>query len=112
MKRMIWPVRALGWWAMCLGLATAAWGVILPVFPGLVRRVVGEAGMSVLPIRIPLGLGSVVVEVLLAVAAFAVGVLALRRGERSWTVLVAFVLALLVGGLWIAFALGEVIFPH
>jgi len=63
------------------------------------------------PIPIPLVLG-VALEVMLTVAALIAGVLALKRGERSWFNLVGLALALTVGGFWLFIALGEVLLPH
>jgi hypothetical protein len=40
------------------------------------------------------------------------GIRALRGGERSWLVVLGFALAVIVGGFWILFALGEVLVPH
>jgi hypothetical protein len=40
------------------------------------------------------------------------GLIALRKGERSWLTLLVFVPAVVVGGFWIFFALGEVLSPH
>ena len=69
-------------------------------------------GASSRPIPIPMGLTSAMLEFVLAISAFVVGVVALRKGERSWLTLVAFVLAVLVGGFWILFGFGEMLFPH
>lgn len=48
----------------------------------------------------------------LAMVALAVGLIALRRGERSWLAILGFALALLFGGFWILFGLAELLFPH
>ncbi len=52
------------------------------------------------------------VEVALVVAAIALGVLALVRKDRAWLLLGSFVLAVLVGGFWVLFVVGEVVSPH
>lgn len=102
------PTTVLGWWVFGLGLATVLMGPGVFLIPQLARRL-GAAGM---PVRIPMGMASVLVEVVLAVATIAVAVPAFRRGERSWLTLLAFVPAVVVGGFWILFAAGEVFFPH
>ena len=42
------------------------------------------------------------IEFVLAIAAIAMGIIALRKGERSWLTLLAFVLVVIVGGFWIS----------
>jgi hypothetical protein len=54
----------------------------------------------------------VILELVLAVSALTVGVFAFRRGERSRLMLAGFVVAVIIGGFWIFFALGEVLAPH
>jgi hypothetical protein len=54
----------------------------------------------------------VTLEFALTVSALAVGIVALKKGERSWLTLAGFVPAIIVGGFWILFALGEVLSPH
>jgi len=107
MKRPLRPASRLGWWAFWLGFATATWGALLTSLPGLLGPFMEDAA-----VRIPIGLTSAILEIVLAISALVAGILALRRGERSWLTLLAFVAALLIGGFWIFFALGEVIWPH
>ena len=59
-----------------------------------------------------MGFTSATLEFALAISAFVVGIVALRKGVRSWLTLLTFVLAVIVGGFWILFGLGEVLFPH
>jgi hypothetical protein len=110
MKRPIRPASALGWWAFWLGIASVAWGILLPSLPQLLRAAGGGAAGR--PIPVPVGLTSVTLEFALAVSALAVGIVALKKGERSWLTLAGFVPAIIVGGFWILFALGEVLSPH
>jgi hypothetical protein len=100
----------LGWWTFWLGVATVVWGVLLPSLPKLLKAVVG--GFSGRPFPIPVGFTSAILEFALAVSAIVVGVVALKKGERSWLTLLAFIPAATVGGFWILFALGEVLSPH
>jgi hypothetical protein len=110
MKRPIQPVSVEGWWAFWLGGFTVVWGILLPVLPQLIRTAIGATPNSVIPI--PGGFFSAVLEIVLAVAAILVSIAAFRKGERSWLTLLAFIGTIFVGGFWILFALGEVIFSH
>ena len=110
MKRPIRPASALGWWAFGLCVATVAWGVLFPFLLGLLSSLVRESPGR--PIPIPAGLTSALLEFALTISALVVGWLTLRKGERSWLTLLTFVLAVIVGGFWILFGLGEVLSPH
>ncbi len=103
MNRPIQPSSRLGWWALWLGFATGLWARVFPLLPALLG--------PRLPIRIPLGRAGSVIEVALALAALSTGVIAMRRGERSWLNIIAFVLAAIIGGAWLLFALGQVVVP-
>jgi hypothetical protein len=109
MKRAIRPASALGWLAFWLGAATVIWGILLPTLVAVwVLWLKGPTGA----IRIPAGFGSAMLELLFAIGAIVAGIMALRRGERSWMTLLAFVAAIIVGGFWILFVLGEALMPH
>jgi uncharacterized membrane protein YozB (DUF420 family) len=100
-KRPLQPSSRLGWWAFWLGFATGLWGRVFPILPELLG--------PRLPIRIPLGLTGAAIEVVLTIAALVAGGVAMKRGERSWFNVVAFALALLIGGFWVFFVLAEVL---
>ena len=104
MNRPIQPSSRLGWWAFWLGFATGFWGRLFLALPALLG--------PRLPIGISLGLAGAALEAVLTVAALVVGVLAFRKGECSWFNLVAFALALLIGGFWLFFADGEALALH
>ena len=91
-----------------MGLLAVFWGAFLPALVPLLARLLGPSGR----IRISMGMSSMAIELTLAIAAIVVGIGALRKGERSWMMLVAFILAILVGGFWIYFVAGEVLYPH
>lgn len=110
MSRPIRPASALGWWAFGLAIAAAVWGALLPSIVRLLWGMLGGATGPRLPI--PIGFTSAILEFGLAIAAIVTGIIALRKGERSWLTLLAFVLALAIGGFWIFFALGEILWPH
>lgn len=107
MKRALRPASTLGWWAFGLGLATAIWGLLVTSMPRLLQPLIESSG-----IRVPAGMSSVLLEIGLAIAAIVTGIVALWKGDRSWLTIVGAVLALLIGGFWILFALGEVLAPH
>jgi len=106
MKRPIRPASALGWWTLWLGILVVFWGVLFPsLIPLLARLLAG-------PTRIPFGFNGVLLALVLAIASLVVGIMAFRRGERSWMALLAFAGAVIVGAFWVLFALGEVLVPH
>lgn len=108
MKRSVQPTSPLGWWSFWLSFATVTWGRLFPLLVGvLAPKLRTESAF-----RIPLGITGAALELVLALAAFGVGAAAIRKGQRSWMVLVALAVAVLVGGFWIFFALGEVLWPH
>lgn len=109
MKRAIQPTSSLGWWSFWLSFATVTWGRL---FPLLVSRLAPGLRNVKHPFPVPLGFCGAGLELLLALAAFGVGAAAIRQGQRSWMVLVALAVAVLVGGFWLLFAVGEVLWPH
>lgn len=100
------PQSALGWWAFGLCALVAAWGV---GFPFLLRLgpLLARTGL-----RIPLGFGGAMMEVVWVLAAAIVTTIALRRGERSRLLIAVAVAAGLVGGFWMIFIGAEMLFPH
>jgi hypothetical protein len=106
MKRPIRPASALGWWTFWLGILVVFWGVLLPSLIGLLGRLLAGS------VRIPFGFAGVLLTLILAIASLVVGIIAFRRGERSWMAVLAFAGAVTVGGFWILFALGELLMPH
>lgn len=100
-------------WAIGLGIAAVIWGVAFPVARPILGRLAEGGGVSTSFLRLLGGSrGMVAIEIALFVGTLATGIVALRRGQRGWTLLVPFVLALAIGGLWTIFAAGEVLFPH
>ena len=103
------PSTKLGWWAFWLGVGTAVWGTVGMIVPRLLGPLIGPLirGMQVSPAMLTVGLA-----VVLAVCAIAVGIAALVKRDRSWMGIAGLALAAVVGGFWILFAGGEVLFPH
>lgn len=83
---------------------------MFPSLGALGRAVFGD--IERVRIMIPIGMGGLLLEVALTAAALLTGIRALRGGERSWLTLLGLALAVVVGGFWILFALGEVLVPH
>jgi hypothetical protein len=110
MKRSLRPVSTLGWWAFWLGIATIVWGLLLTSLPGLVRTLAERSENFRFPV--PVGFSGGVLELILAIAAIVTGAISIKRGERSWLMLLTFALTVIIGGFWILFALGEVLYPH
>jgi len=107
MKRPLQPSSRLGWRAFWLVFATFFWGRLLFALLGPLLQ-----GDSSRRIPIPLSLVGVAFEVVLAIAALVAGVIALKRGERSWFNLVAIGLAVTIGGFWLFIALGQILAPR
>jgi hypothetical protein len=59
-----------------------------------------------------IGFGLVVVALTVPVCALVAGILALRKGERSWVLWVGFVPAILACAFWAFMIVGEFLFPH
>ena len=110
MKRPWRPASSVGRRAFWLAIGAAVWGLLFPSLGALGRAVLGDSERA--RIMLPTGMVGVVLELALTVAALLTGIRALRGGERSWLVVLGFALAVIVGGFWILFALGEVLVPH
>lgn len=110
MKRAVKPSSKAGWWAFGLGVGAAVWGFFVTSLPMLLRPWLESVFGG--RVMIPLGLTGLGVAVALAIAAITVGIVALRRGDRAWLVFAGFVPAVIVGGFWILFAVGELLIPH
>jgi len=106
--RSFTPTTKIGRWAVGLGIAAAVWGVLFPFFGQILVRLMGPD----LRVPIPMGLGGIGIEALLAIGAITTAVIALARKERSWLFFIVFAAALVIGGFWLLFAAGEVIYPH
>lgn len=100
------PKTRLGWWVMGLGIALVLMGLFLGLFASLIRPALAKASSSAASPAFGLGLGMFVI--VLCIAVLVTGLLALRKGERSWAVWLG-----VIPGLFFAFLfLAEFIFPH
>ena len=100
------PQTRIGRWATGLGIATAVWGVLFPFFGAIVRS------LQMARFPFPVGFGGAAIEVVLALATIVTGIIAITRKERSWLFVIGFGLGAVMGGFWLLFAAGEVLFPH
>jgi hypothetical protein len=104
------PRTKTAWWAMGLGLATILVYPLLGIFAAVVRPMIDKASNE--NVGAVAGFGSMIVALILSVSALVTGVLAFKKGERSWVLWVGFVPAILVGAFWVFMIIGEFIFPH
>lgn len=104
------PKTKTAWWAMGLGLSTLLIMPILGIFAAVLRPIIDKASSE--NIGASIGFGIMIVALLLSVSALVMGILALRKGERSLALWVGFIPAILVGVVWILMVVGEFIFPH
>jgi hypothetical protein len=91
-----------------LAWAVVVVGLLLPSMTswfGPLQERLGRRGL-------PTGSSLVSVEIALAVVTITLGVVALLRKDRAWLLVGSFAVAVLVGGFWMLFVLGEVISPH
>lgn len=109
--RPVRPVSRAGWWVFWLGLLAAALGLFLPFITQTIATAIRASGLEP-TLRIPLGFNMVLLALVVAAVTLIKGVRAVGRGERSWLTIIGMVLALLAGGFWLLFALGELLFPH
>jgi len=104
------PRTKTAWWAMGLGLGTILVYPLLGISVAVIRPMIDKASSK--NIGAVAGFSSMIVLLILSVSALVTGVLAFKKGERSWVLWVGFVPAILVGALWIFMIIGEFIFPH
>jgi len=90
------PLKVLGW--LVLGLGAAA---LVFIFPVLVSILVPGDTMFSAVFTIPLGAACVIA-----------GIAALRKNYRKWQVWLGLGLGAIPVLFWIAFGIGELIYPH
>lgn len=104
------PKTKIAWWAMGLGLATLLAGPFLAFFTAVIRPLLSRMFTEGASGAFGLNLG--ILSLIVCAVAIMVGILALRKGERSWVVWLGFIPALISGVFWIFMFAGEVLFPH
>ena len=105
------PKTKTAWWAMGLGLASLFVPPFLGIFAAVIRPLIDQATGSE-SIGIPIGFGMVVFALALSISALVLGILAYKKGERSWVLWLGFVPAILIGLFWIFMVVGEFVYPH
>jgi hypothetical protein len=104
------PKTKIAWWAMGLGLATLLSGPFLSFFTAVIRPLLTNLFTESASGAFGLNLG--IFSLIFCAIAIVVGILALRKGERSWVVWLGFIPALLSGVFWLFMFGGELLFPH
>jgi hypothetical protein len=87
------PKAKIGWWAMGLGLATLLGVPLVSILTLVILPAFGDDFNEAMGQTIGVSMG--VFSLLAGAAATVVGIIALRRGERSWAVWLGLVLAIL-----------------
>jgi hypothetical protein len=95
---------------MGLGLSSILIFSFLGIFAAVIRPIIDKASSEI--VGAVVGFGSMIVALILLVSALVIGILALKKGERSWVLWVGFVPAILVGVFLVFMIIGEFIFPH
>jgi len=86
-ERSFRPTSRLGWSAFWLGLVSLAWTLAMPWLYDLFGALLAAATRQ--PLLIPMAYALTIIDLALALAALVVGLVALRKGERSWMSLLA-----------------------
>jgi hypothetical protein len=98
------PKTKEGKMALTFGIIAIAWGVLL-IPAGRIFRGILHLRMSSIPM--------VVVEIALFIVALYLSIRAIFKvKDKSMWNLVVFVILCVVGGFWVLFAGGEMLFPH
>lgn len=90
------PQNVLGWVVLGLGAVALAF-----IIPGLVAILIPGDAMFSPAVTIPLGVGCVVS-----------GIGAVRKNYRTWQVWLGLGLGAIPILFWVAFAIGEILYPH
>jgi hypothetical protein len=101
------PKTKIGWWAMGLGLATLLGVPLVSILTLVILPVFGAEFTDAMGQTIGVSLG--VFSLLAGAAATVVGIIALRRGERSWAVWLGLFLAILTIVVWGLMILSDLI---
>jgi len=104
------PKTRTVWWAMGLGLGTISVVPLLGIYAAVIRPLIDKASSENVGASVGFGIGAV--SLILSVSALVAGVIAFRKGERSWVLWVGFIPAIAVGAFWVLMIIGEFIFPH
>ncbi|HAI74592.1 MAG TPA: hypothetical protein DCS28_00365 [Candidatus Moranbacteria bacterium] len=106
------PKTKIAWRAMYLGVATLLIPQFLGIFAAVIRPMIDKASVNNENIGRTLGFSFGIFAFVLSVSALVTGILAFRKGERSWVMWLGFIPAILIGAFWIFMIVGEFVFPH
>lgn len=83
---------------------------ILGIYAAVIRPMIDRASSE--KVGAAVGFGLVIVILVMLITALALGVRAIKRGERSRVLRLGFALAILTIAFWIFMIIGEFLFPH
>lgn len=106
------PKTKVAWWALYLGIATIFIPFLLGMFTSFIRPILDQASVNPENIGIGVGFGGGILSLALSISALVAGIIAFRKGERSWVPVTGFVLAAIVCVFWVVMIIGEFVFPH
>lgn len=100
------PKTKVGWWAMWLGLSPILTMPLLGIFASVVRPMIDKASTEHIGALIGFCIG--ILFFALSLLALTAGIIAYKKGERSWGIWVGFIPAILL----LIMLVGEFVFPH
>ena len=99
-----WPVSSGGKIALALCIVAVVYGILLPSALSFLHQFLGMY-MD--------GIAGLSIEIILSIVAFYFSFKAIfKNKDRTILTIVPFCMLCLVGGFWLLFAVGEVVFPH
>jgi hypothetical protein len=104
------PSTKIGWWVLFLGLPLLFMGPILGIFAAAIRPLLDKSISE----QVGQVAGFVLITALVVdlVTCIVLGIIALKKGERSWAVWLGFIPAILATLFLLFMVIGEFIFPH
>jgi hypothetical protein len=104
------PKTRLGWWVFGLGLPLLFVGPILGFFASVIRPLL-DSSVAELVGQIS-GIALIILIAADVITATVLGLIAIKKGERSWAVWLGLIPAILALLFFAFMLLGELIFPH
>lgn len=104
------PKTRIGWWVLFLGLPLIFIGPILGIFATVIRPLL-DKNISEQVGQIA-GILVIVILIVDLASCVTLGIIALKKGERSWAVWLGFIPAVLAILFLLFMIIGEFIFPH
>lgn len=103
------PISRAARWAIGLSVSAVLAIPLLGILSALIRQLLDpvSGARTVAP-----GFTGAIISLALSAAALVAGMRAFRQGDRSWVVLAALILSVLVGGFWVFMILGSILSPQ